>query len=373
MPLRRCACGKARENRSSAARKIVTSIGSVQWRRRWWGARCSCAPGGYHVDGLLGIDGSMSPLLQEKACRLAADVSFRRTREHIESLLGVTVSSETIRGYCERKAAAIARWQTRETASAKTFANAQGQWEFAVDAGKVNTLEKGWRDLKIVVVQKRPAADPASPSEWQTRELPAASARLMWADIGPSKRFRRHWNSRLARLGLKAMANLHVLGDGASWIWKSANRALTGSHQTLDIYHACEHIADAGNKLFGQQTAASTAFFERGRSLILEEGWTGICRLVGEEYEKQNTPAVRKILEPMTRYFVSHLNRLDYKGCLATGQAIGSGVVEGAAKTLGLRLKARGARWKHKNARAMAALVCARNGQEWSSFWGHAA
>lgn len=71
----------------------------------------------------------------------------------------------------------------------------------------------------------------------------------------------------------------------------------------------------------------------------------------------------------MTRYFAAHITRLGYRQCLAAGQAIGSGVVEGAAKTLGLRLKARGARWKHQNVRAMAALVCVRNGEEWSSFW----
>jgi hypothetical protein len=342
-------------------------------RRRWWGSRCGCAPGGYHTDVLLGLDGSLSPRLQEKLCHLAADVSFAKTGEHLASLLGVALASETIRTYCERKAAAVARWQSSEADSADTFGTAKGQWEFAVDAGKVNTLEHGWRDLKIAVAQKRPAGQAASPDEWQSRELPPASARMMWADIAASKRFRRTWRPRLKRLGLGATADLHVLGDGASWIWKSANRALTGCRQTLDVYHACEHIADAGKRLFGEETPAATAFFERGRDLLLAEGWTGICRLIGEEYAREDTPACRAILEPMTRYFAAHMTRLDYRECLATGQAIGSGVVEGAAKTLGLRLKARGARWKHKNARAMAALVCVRNGQEWSSFWKAAA
>jgi hypothetical protein len=337
--------------------------------RRWWGSRCGCAPGGYHADALIGLEGSLSPPLQEKCCRLGADVSFGKTREHLASLLGVGLARETIRGHCERKAAEVARWQANEVHSAATFRGAKGPWEFVVDAGKVNTLEKGWRDLKIVVAQKRPRGPAAKPDEWQSRELPSATARVMWADIAASKRFRRNWRPRLKRLGLGAMADLHVLGDGASWIWKSANRALTGCGQTLDIYHACEHVAVAGKKLFGEGTAAATAFFERGRTLLLEEGWVGICRLIGEEYAREDTPKCRKVLESLTRYFASHMTRLNYRECLATGKAIGSGVVEGAAKTLGLRLKARGARWKHKNARAMAALVCVRHGQEWSSFW----
>lgn len=337
--------------------------------RRWWGSRCECPPAGYQADDLIGLEGSFSPPLQEKFTRLGADLSFSKAREHLASLLGVGLARETIRVHCERKAAAVFRWQANETDSATTFQKAQGEWELAVDAGKVNTLEKGWRDLKIVVTQKRPAGAAASPQEWQSRELPTATARVMWADIAASKRFRRNWRPRLKRLGLGATADLHVLGDGASWIWKSADRALTGCAQTLDVYHACEHIADAGRKLFGEGMPAATAFFERGRALLLDQGWEGICRLIGEEYAREDTPARRKVLEAMTRYFASHMTRLNYRECLAAGKAIGSGVVEGAAKTLGLRLKARGARWKHKNARAMAALVCVRHGQEWSNFW----
>jgi hypothetical protein len=348
-------------------------IGTIRLVRRWWGSRCGCEPGGYRADAMLGLDGSLSPRLQEKVCRLAADVSFVRAAEHLGSLAGVALAAETVRTHAERKAAEVKRWQAGQAASADAFGKAEGRLEFTVDAGKVNTLERGWRDLKIAVVQKRPAAKAATPCEWQTRKLPPAEARVMWADIAPSERFRRTWRPRLKRLGLGAMADLHVLGDGASWIWRSADRALTGCGQTLDIYHACEHIAAAGKQLFGKGAPDAEAFLERGRTRLLEEGWGGICRLIGEEYARENTDPVRAALEPLTRYFAAHITRLGYRERLESGQAIGSGVVEGAAKTLGLRLKARGARWKHKNARAMAALVCARHGEEWSSFWSAAA
>lgn len=342
-------------------------------RRRWWGARCPCVAGGYHVDAVLGLDGGLSPRLQRKACKIASDLSFGRAREYLRELLGVSPASETLRLYCERQASRVARWQGQEQASAEGFRSAAGGWEFTIDAGKVNTREKGWRDLKIAVAQKRPTAKPATASEWESRELPQATARVMWADITAAKRFRRSWWARLRRLGLPAMADLHVLGDGASWIWKSAGRALTGCRQTLDIYHASGHIAAAGKKLFGEGTAAATAFHEQGRELLLKEGWNGVCRLVGEELAREDTPQRRNALDRMLKYFISHISRLDYPGRLASGDAIGSGVVEGAAKTLGLRLKARGARWRHKNARAMAALICCRHTDQWDLFWNRAA
>jgi hypothetical protein len=49
-----------------------------------------------------------------------------------------------------------------------------------------------------------------------------------------------------------------------------------GVHQTLDIYHACEHIARAGKTLFGEGTPQATAFLERGRSLILQRFTIGL-------------------------------------------------------------------------------------------------
>jgi len=290
-------------------------------------------------------------------------------REHLTELLGVSPAAETLRVYCERQASRVARWQGQETGSAEGFRKAEGSWEFAIDAGKVNTREAGWRDLKIAVVQKRPAAEPATPEQWQSRTLPEATARVMWADISAVKRFRRSWHARLKRLGLPAMARLHVLGDGASWIWKAAGRTLTGCRQTLDIYHACEHIAAAGRRLYGEGSARATRFHEHGRELLLKEGWNGVCRLIGEELASEDTPGRRKELDRLLGYFLAHLNRIDYAGRLTAGEAIGSGVVEGAAKTLGLRLKARGARWRHKNARSMAALICCRQTDQWVLFW----
>lgn len=169
------------------------------------------------------------------------------------------------------------------------------------------------------------------------------------------------------------MARLHVLGDGASWIWKAAGRALSGCRQTLDIYHASQHIAAAGQRLYGEETPEATRFHEHGREWLLKEGWTGICRLIGEELASEGTPPRRRALDRLLGYFLPHMRRIDYAGRLASGEAIGSGVVEGAAKTLGLRLKARGARWRHKNARSMAALICCRQTDQWELFWSRAA
>jgi hypothetical protein len=352
----------------------VTCLGSLVLSRHWWGKRCPCdSEAGYHVDTLVGLDGSLSRRLQRQVCRKAADGSFEKVREDLREFLGVPVSAETLRKVGEEHGRRMARWQPQDTTGAATFAAAAGAVEFTVDAGKVNTREEGWKDAKIAVVQKRPVGEPVTPQAWDKQRLPEATARMAWGEIAASKRFRKSWPARLRTLGIQQMAEVHVLGDGASWIWRSADRVLTGSLQTLDIYHALQHIAKAGKRLYGEGTEAAKALLERGRTQLLAEGWSGLCRVVGEEYAQENTPQRRAALEKLLGYFVKHTQRLSYADRLRSGQAIGSGVVEGQAKTLGLRLKARGARWRKKNVKGMMALVCVRNSQQWNAYWGQAA
>lgn len=351
----------------------MSCLGTLRVRRHWWGSRCGCAALGYGADAVLGLDGSYTRTLQQHLSRLAADVSFAKAREHLAALLRVKVSKEALRQECHRHGRQLAQWQTTETHTPQTFAAAVGDVEFTTDAAKVNTLEEGWKDLKIGVFQKRPRAQPATPAQWESRVLPAPTARVAWAAIAPAKEFRQTWRGWSRRLGVGQAGELHALGDGAAWIWRSVERVFTGCDQTLDVFHGCGHLAQAGEGLYGEGTESSAAFLERGRQLLLESGWSGICQLVGEEYAKGDTPERRSALEKLTGYFAKHTQRLGYRQRLAAGQAIGSGSVEGWAKTLGLRLKARGARWCRKNVPGMSALICVRNGSQWPAYWSRVA
>jgi hypothetical protein len=330
-------------------------------------------PGGYHLDAVLRLDGHLSRRLQRQVCRLGAGRSFAQSRDDLRELLGVCLSAETLRTVSEKHGRQMATWQPHDTTSTSAFQAASGAVEFTVDAGKVHTIEAGWKDLKIAVLQKRPLAEPATAEQWDQQRLPEATARLAWGEIAPSKRFRRRWRRWLLRAGVQQMAEVHVLADGAEWIWRSADRVLTGSLQTLDIYHALGHVAQAAVALYGEGSQAAESLRERGRETLLREGWSGLCRLVGEEYAVGDTPERREALEQLVGYFAKHTSRLAYAERLRSGRAIGSGVVEGQAKTLGLRLKARGARWRVRNVLSMTALVCVHTSDQWQAYWAQAA
>jgi hypothetical protein len=135
-------------------------------------------------------------------------------------------------------------------------------------------------------------------------------------------------------------------------------------------------LSGCAQAIFGEGTAAATTAFERGRSLLLQAGWKGVCDWVAELLavdDPADRERRRRVTEKLLGYFGKHTERLNYREQLAKGRAIGSGVVEGQAKTLGLRLKARGARWRRKNVRAMASLICVRNSVRWKPYWELAA
>lgn len=350
-------------------------VGVISVTRRYWKCRCG-EPGGYAADELVGVESRFSRRVQEHTCRLAADVSFAKASEHLGSMLGVALCPETVRTLVAGHGRAMAAFQGDDPTTDAAFQGAKGEVEFAVDAGKVNTREEGWKDLKIGVISKRERCAGVSCAGWEGQRLHAATFVIAFAMIAAAKVFRRTWKSRFRRLGVRAFGALHVLGDGASWIWKSADRTLTGSVQTLDVYHASERIAQCARGIFGEGSGEGTTAFDRGRSLLIEKGWSGVCEwvaellAVGDDAERERR---RKATDRVLEYFSKHVGRLNYAERLRSGRAIGSGAVEGQAKTLGLRLKSRGARWNRKNVRPMASLVCVRHSPQWDAYWSQAA
>jgi hypothetical protein len=228
------------------------------------------------------------------------------------------------------------------------------------------------RDIKIAIFAKRPLGAPATVAEWATRSLPDVTARTMMAAIEPIEEFQKRLRPLAAHVGIRDAHQVYSLGDGAEWIWNTADSCFPGGPQSLDVFHGHEYIGDASKALYGEGSSEAQASFERGRDLLLMGGWRGVCDYVAEELAKGDTPERRDSLQVMMEYFAKHTTRLAYQQRLAEGRPIGSGMVEGGAKTLGLRLKARGARWRVENVDKMAGLCCLRHSTYWNAYWGSA-
>jgi hypothetical protein len=350
----------------------VTALGRLSVTRAYF--RCpACGLGEYLLDRRLGIVGMLSRQARRVLCWTGGRMAFAQAAEALEQLGGWTVSDETIRQTCQAEAAAITAWRSSAEAAAAGFRAADGLPEFQTDAAKVNT-ETGWRDVKIGVFAKRPPSTPVAAAEWDTRELPRPTARVAFAAIEPSEQFGARWRPWANRLGLDDPTRLSVLADGAEWIWDQVALQLPGAAEVLDIYHACEHLSDAGKALFGAGTEAAAAWLEAGRQRLLSDGWWGLCEQIGQALADRPDATCQAAMDGLTTYFSKHSTRLNYAHRLHTGRSIGSGMVEGAAKNLiGKRLKQTGARWKVVNAPKMGELCCLTYSDGWSEYWNDAA
>lgn len=317
--------------------------------------RCPrCREAGYTTDPLLGLEGYLSPRVLRLACRLAADRSFEVAAERLHECCGVVASGETLRRHCTATGAAVADGMRTAPQAAEPFRHAAGEVEVQVDAGKVNTTA-GWRDRKVLGFAKRPLGPAATPEQWGTRELPRPTARVVLADIEGIDTFRRDWRGWADRLGVGSGSSVSVLGDGAEWIWNAADAPFPECREVLDVYHALEYVSAAAKGLYGDGTDPARASYESGRSALLSGGWSGVCAWVADELGREDTPARRNAVEGLIGYLAPHLGRVGYAERLAQGRSIGSGMIEGTIKTLGLRMKARGARWVERNAEHMTA------------------
>ena len=188
----------------------MSAVGAVAFTRRYW--KCTCGTdGSYAADTLLGVEGMRyTKTVQKHCCRLAADMSFACTSENLHEMLGVDLCPETVRTMVEGRGQEMARFQAADAASEKAFQEAAGEVEFTTDAGKVNTREEGWKDLKIAVISKREAGEPTTPDHWQKQRLAGGDDGARLCDDRHRKGVSQRVAATVASLGRDVFGELHV-------------------------------------------------------------------------------------------------------------------------------------------------------------------
>jgi hypothetical protein len=303
------------------------------------------------------------------ACLAGVRQSFAHGVTLLAELAGWHVSDETLRQCCHQEATQVAAWRQGSSAAAERFAPAQGNWELEIDAGKVNT-DDGWRDVKLAVFARRVAGPPATSQEWASRKLPSPEVRYLVCGLEEASAFGPRLREVATKLGLADSTQLTLLADGADWIWQLGQNQFPGSGGVLDVFHALEHLAQAGKQLFGEHSEASTAWLEEGRARLLADGWYGVQEQIGHLLRHNNGPVEQAVASSLVGYFSKHTEHLNYAWRLKTGRTIGSGMVEGAIKqVLGRRLKQTGARWRVAHVASFAQLCCLAESDDWSHYW----
>jgi hypothetical protein len=321
------------------------------------------------LDDRLGVAGFVSPQARKLLCLAGASWSFAAAADHLAEFCGLRVCDQTVRAVCHQEAGRLAGWLHEDPAAGAGFSAAAGDVEFQADGTMVNTGE-GWREMRLGVFAKRARGRPATAEEWDTRRLPPPEARLLFGGIETAERFGPRIRRWAARLRVQDAAEVTVLADGADWIRNQARRQLPGAGQLLDIFHACEHLADCAKVLYGEGTAEAQGWLDAARQALLSAGATGLRPHLAAARARARSAAQRTALADTAGYFERRAELLGYAERLAAGQSIGSGLVEGACKqVIGRRMKQTGARWRVRRANRMATLCCAFHGDAWTPYW----
>jgi hypothetical protein len=343
---------------------VLTAVGRIRVRRRY---TTGAEGGSFPADEVLGLDGYLTAAARRMAARAGARDSCARAQVALRELAGWELDDETIRRLTHATAADARTTRNRRTDAAR-FARAEGVVETQVDAGKVNTRD-GWRDVKVAVVARRPLGEPATPDQWDQRELPAPSARAVVASVEEVGTFTARVRAEADRLGVTTAADVTVLGDGAEWVWNLAADVFPQGAGALDVYHALEHIGTATRAVWGEDEAA-TQRREAGRRALVAEGKVGVERWICDGFEALPSGATGDALRALGAYFAAHPTRLNYRDRLAAGRSVGSGLVEGSIKQLvNRRLKHTGARWRAEHVGPLVELGAMIDTPDWGEYW----
>ena len=187
--------------------------------------------------------------------------------------------------------------------------------------------------------------------------------------------FTERFTTRVAQVKARYPRARHVvLSDGATWNWQLLEAQYPDATGILDFWHAAQHLAEAGDAIFGPApSAAKTAWFERWRTTLRDEpnGVAGVIRtlIYYRNSATLSAPAQQGVATHL-HYFRHHAAHMQYADYTAARLPIGSGVTEAGCKEL---IKARfcrsGMRWRRETGDAILQLRALRLSAQWDSFW----
>lgn len=317
----------------------------------------------------------LAPWVRRAATLAASSWSFDMASARLWELCGVRISDQSIRRASQEVGRCAQAWLSDSDSATQGLKKAKGETEAYVDGTMVNTRE-GWREMKLVAVAKRPRGKPATINQWSKRVVPDPTARLVTAGICDAQWVGQTLKKWSQGLGLGAGREVSVLADGAKWIWGQMAEVLPEFEGNLDVYHLMEHLHACGKGLYGETDRARSWAGQECRKLMEKGSKCYLKRLRRQVQEgRLKGPAesarVAALCE-LLKYLWPNRHRLDYKGRLQRGLVIGSGMIEGACKTVaGRRLKLNSARWNPEGADAIAALCSLQYSNLWNDFWLH--
>jgi hypothetical protein len=214
----------------------------------------------------------------------------------------------------------------------------------------------GWHEVKVGLVGGVVDGNLQAPSYIAAREEAERFGPRLLAEAARRGALEVHgWAGPLGGRSLALLRPVHVVGDGAPWIWNLAGDYFGRRTEVVDFYHASAHLWEAARALHGMDTPETAAWAHARRHELYKHGGAPVQTALAAA--PAPTTVATETLRRERGYFATNAARMDYPTIRRQGLPIGSGAVESSARhVIQQRMKRAGQRWSDHGGRAMLSL-----------------
>ena len=247
----------------------------------------------------------------------------------------------------------------------------KGRMGVSMDGTMIYVRGEGWKELKIgsvFDVEVRPTLDRETGDRIEAAHAvnntyaahlggPKVLGEMMWAEA--------------SRRGWQQAVETEAVGDAAPWIWNLVADHFYDSVQIVDWYHGAGHLATAARLLKGEGTLAAKRWLNASKTTLFEGHAARIARTLTAA-AANHRPDVAAQLKREAGYFHKNQRRMNYQEMREDGWAIGSGMVESAAKQFKRRFTGPGMRWSRQGAERLIPIRAAIMSKRFDELWQQA-
>jgi len=388
-----CECGQVKHWKGARPRAVRGVVGELNLDERHC-YRCDhCGAEELWGDELRGHS-DFTQLAEDRIAVTGKDGAFQQAATTLRRLGICEIAASTVRDVCMRLGAVLRARQGHEAAEQYGANGARAEERPAglavsVDGVMIGRTDQQHRRRKSA--QKGPVPGKGKLKHFfhevktlvvfEFDQCGEALRKTYQATQARVEEFREVVALEAQKRGADTAAVVVFLGDGAAWVWKTAEEHFPKAIQVLDWYHAMEHVWAVGRARFGNKEKELWAWVKareddlwHGQVDAVVAAIRAVSQQLGKpldslsENERMNDP--RWVAWRNIGYFEENKERMKYPEYNALHLPLGSGVVESACKhVVATRCKRAGMRWDEEGAENILALRCQDLNGRWDEIW----
>lgn len=389
---RPCACGHRQHHKGKRPREIRSTLGPLNLEERHYYHCKHCKAGSYWGEDLRGSS-DFSQLAEDQIAWMGKEGAFDQSAKNLKHLGLFDVAGSTVRNICNRLGKTVRERIEHQAAEAHSSVVAPEEKAkrlgISIDGvmlGRIDTQHRKRKSKKKGKVRGKKALEHffhevKTLVVFEFDKAGEALRKTYHATQDRIEDFREMVSLEAQKRGVQTAEVLVFVGDGAAWVWKTAQTLFPKATHVLDWYHAMEHIWAVGRAKFGSKEKELWAWvtkvemnLHKGKVQAVIDAIRTVSKELGAPDDTLSDQAraldARWIAHRNIGYFEDNRERMNYPSYRAQGLPIGSGVVESACKhVVASRCKRAGMRWDESGAENILALRTLALNERWDSAW----